>query len=343
VPSRSTERAVDPDLGEGACERRELVIVELADEQLGDAADVNRRDLLQARGAGIGQLDHDASPVRIGARSSDESLLSEPRDPTGHSGAGDQRLCREVGHAQAATGDRQLGKDVEVGKRQAALTLEVGLHLADERGMCCQQRLPGSDASTGWQLAFDEPIQESAQLRSGGYLRVQSGAQNTCRGKYNKPATDGILNITAPDLPSRQPAWRLRRPAAVNARGAALLAVGILITACQAPGESAPGVTVSGTAVSGPSCPVVTEPPDPACDDRPVADAEIVVVDAAGTEVARVRTDGGGRFSVELAAGEYRLVPQPVQGLMGTPPEVGVVVHDTDVDVGLIAYDTGIR
>jgi hypothetical protein len=119
------------------------------------------------------------------------------------------------------------------------------------------------------------------------------------------------------------------------------LMVGGLV-ACQQPVE-APGAIVTGTVVSGPSCPVVTEPPDPACDDRPVADAEIVVVDGAGNEITRVRTDGQGRFSVELAAGEYRLIPQPVAGLMGTAAEVGIVVHETDVDVGLISYDTGIR
>ena len=107
--------------------------------------------------------------------------------------------------------------------------------------------------------------------------------------------------------------------------------------------DSEPQVSVSGSVISGPSCPVVTEPPDPACADRPVADAELVIVDAAGTEVTRVATDAEGRFSVALEAGEYRIIPQPVAGLMGTAAEVRVVVDETDVDVGLIAYDTGIR
>ena len=123
---------------------------------------------------------------------------------------------------------------------------------------------------------------------------------------------------------------------------AALTVACVSLLACEQPGE-APGAVVTGRVASGPSCPVVTEPPDPACDERPVADAEIVIVGEAGNEVARVRTDGEGRFSVELEAGEYRLVPQPVEGLMGTPQEVGIVVHETDVDVGLISYDTGIR
>lgn len=143
-------------------------------------------------------------------------------------------------------------------------------------------------------------------------------------------------------MSSQQPRAVLQRLGGVKRTVAALALASVGLVGCQQPVE-APGSVVTGTAVSGPTCPVVTEPPDPACDDRPVADAEMVIVDEAGTEVARVRTDGEGRFSVELEAGEYRLVPQPVEGLMGTPPEVGIVVHETDVDVGLISYDTGIR
>src|SRR5688572_7643363 len=116
------------------------------------------------------------------------------------------------------------------------------------------------------------------------------------------------------------------RRVAVSSRVATAVALTVLISACQAPAEPDRAVTLSGTAVSGPSCPVLTEPPDPACADRPVADAEMVIVDEAGNEVARVKTDGEGRFSVELVAGEYLLVPQPVNGLMGTPPEVGIVL-----------------
>ena len=70
--------------------------------------------------------------------------------------------------------------------------------------------------------------------------------------------------------------------------------------------------------VAGPTCPVVSDPPDPECADRPVAGAVIVVQDDEGKEVARVTTDEDGAGSIELAPGAYRLVPQPVEGLMGT-------------------------
>jgi hypothetical protein len=114
-----------------------------------------------------------------------------------------------------------------------------------------------------------------------------------------------------------------------------------MLVACQ-PAESE--LTLRGLALAGPVCPVVTDPPDPACEDRPVSGAEIVILNEAGKEVARVRTGDDGTFSTPVVAGRYELVPQPVEGLMGTAAPIEVVVADgQDPDVALIGYDTGIR
>ena len=106
--------------------------------------------------------------------------------------------------------------------------------------------------------------------------------------------------------------------------------------------------TVSGLAMAGPTCPVVTDPPDPACDDRPVAGARIVVldvdVDVDGDEVAVAVTGEDGTFSVELAPGSYQLVAQPMEGLLGTPAPVSVMVVDgVNPEPITLVYDTGIR
>jgi hypothetical protein len=117
------------------------------------------------------------------------------------------------------------------------------------------------------------------------------------------------------------------------------VAVAAVAVACERTGG-----TVTGVALAGPTCPVVREPPDPACDDRPVSGAEIVVLDARGDEVERARTDDAGAFLVELPAGEYQLVPQPVEGLLGTPAALAIVVGDQEDSGPLtIQYDTGIR
>ena len=97
------------------------------------------------------------------------------------------------------------------------------------------------------------------------------------------------------------------------------------------------------TAVSGPHCPVVSDPPDPACEPRPVADASVIIRDARGREVVPAATDPSGVLFIELVSGDYVVEAQPVDGFMGTPAAVQVTVVDgaaTPVD---LQYDTGIR
>jgi hypothetical protein len=100
----------------------------------------------------------------------------------------------------------------------------------------------------------------------------------------------------------------------------------------------------SAEALAGPVCPVERDPPDPACDARPVVGAVIIVRDDGGAEVATVTTDGNGRFSVDLAPGSYEVVPQEVEGLMHAADSVAVELREgTDPEPVMLAYDTGIR
>ena len=86
----------------------------------------------------------------------------------------------------------------------------------------------------------------------------------------------------------------------------------------QTPASSAASVVVDGLVHAGPICPVEKVPADPACADRPVAGAVLIVTTAAGVEVARATSAADGTFRVTLPAGDYILVPQPVQGYIGT-------------------------
>lgn len=110
-------------------------------------------------------------------------------------------------------------------------------------------------------------------------------------------------------------------------------------------GDSLPDTTgVRGTVTAGPTCPVVRNPPDPACADRAVAGAVLVFTDAAGSEVARATSNADGTFAVKLAPGSYRLTAQPVDGLMGTPAPMDVGVEAGQPMTELtVSYDTGIR
>lgn len=99
---------------------------------------------------------------------------------------------------------------------------------------------------------------------------------------------------------------------------------------------------VVGVVKAGPTCPVQQFPPDPACEDRPVTGAVVVIATEDGKEVTRVETDPEGRFDVRLPVGDYVLIPQPYDGLLGTADRQTFVVGDAAVEL-LVGYDTGIR
>lgn len=128
-----------------------------------------------------------------------------------------------------------------------------------------------------------------------------------------------------------------------------LVLLALAVAACGAPRDTVAtpttvgGVSVTGYVHAGPVCPVVSNPPDPACADRPVGDALIVVEDPSGATVAEIRTGSDGRFMVRLAPGAYTLVPQAVDGLMGTASSQEVILGSEPISGLDFAYDTGIR
>ena len=95
--------------------------------------------------------------------------------------------------------------------------------------------------------------------------------------------------------------------------------------------------------MSGPSCPVETNPPDPACAPQPVVGALIEAFDEAGDLIASAETTADGHFVLSLPPGDYTLVPQPLEGFMGLPSPIAVSVVDEPVELIVFEYDTGIR
>src|SRR5215211_6399884 len=71
----SAKRTFEADLVQSALEGGELLVIEFCDEQLGDAAHMNRSGLGEAGHAGVGQRDHDATPVGAGGTSTNETLI----------------------------------------------------------------------------------------------------------------------------------------------------------------------------------------------------------------------------------------------------------------------------
>jgi hypothetical protein len=134
-----------------------------------------------------------------------------------------------------------------------------------------------------------------------------------------------------------------------------LITVVMLATACAADDGTTdttrPSTTleigqlgfVEGTVTAGPQCPVEINPPDPACQDQPVAGAIILVRGPRSDTVVQLVTDELGRFSTPLAPGLYVIEPQPVDGLLGTASPAEVTIEAQRTAVVDFSYDTGIR
>lgn len=98
---------------------------------------------------------------------------------------------------------------------------------------------------------------------------------------------------------------------------------------------------ITGTVTIGPTCPVVRDPPDPNCEDKPYQ-ATIIVKTAAGKEITRVVSDKSGIFKVTLVPGEYILEPVSSERYPTAGP-VPVTVEANKFTKVVIQFDSGIR
>ncbi len=128
-------------------------------------------------------------------------------------------------------------------------------------------------------------------------------------------------------------------------RGVSVAAVLLISVGACTPASDGPVYQVGGQAVAGPTCPVEPASPLPGqCAPRPVSGAVLVIIDAAGHEVARATTGSDGRWAASVPAGTDTITPQPVQGLLGTAHPVSVTVLAGSVPTAIqIDYDSGIR
>ncbi len=116
-------------------------------------------------------------------------------------------------------------------------------------------------------------------------------------------------------------------------------------------GNTSPGTVAAissgiyGQVTIGPTCPVVRVGEDEgSCADKPYPATLVVKSQDGSNVVAEVRSGSDGQFKLDLAPGEYLVVPllSPGHLLPSTQPQPVTVTADTytKVDIG---YDTGIR
>jgi len=113
--------------------------------------------------------------------------------------------------------------------------------------------------------------------------------------------------------------------------------------------EEAVPVNVSGSGVRGqvllgPVCPVMRDPPDPQCADKPYATTiqVIRVGSPVSSPFATVKTDTEGNYSVSLPPGAYALQPKSGQVFPRCETKEVTVVPSKILEVNL-SCDTGIR
>lgn len=102
--------------------------------------------------------------------------------------------------------------------------------------------------------------------------------------------------------------------------------------------------TVKGKVILGPTCPIVTDPPDPACADKPYK-TTVQVIEIGSPKsapVATVETNSLGIYTISLPAGEYALQPIGGNPLPRCETKNVTVRSDTAQSVNL-SCDTGIR
>jgi len=102
--------------------------------------------------------------------------------------------------------------------------------------------------------------------------------------------------------------------------------------------------TITGTVMLGPACPIVKDPPDPQCADKPYKTTlQIIEIGSPrSSPFAVAESDSQGRYSMELPAGEYSVQvigDSPIQHCNG---QTVTVEPNITKEVNL-SCDTGIR
>jgi len=116
----------------------------------------------------------------------------------------------------------------------------------------------------------------------------------------------------------------------------------LTLSACGQGASGAQG-TISGDVVAGPMCPV--ERADTPCPPKAVTNRQVTIATTSGATAATTKTDGNGRFSVNVAPGAYVVQVLAGPGMLGlrqdTPGDVSVTANQTSTIH--IELDTGIR
>ena len=117
----------------------------------------------------------------------------------------------------------------------------------------------------------------------------------------------------------------------------------LFLGACSSQSPNDATAIITGRLVAGPTCPVETNPPGPACAPSVVPDTEIVVMTPDGVEI-RARSGQDGTFRIAVPPGEVTITFAEAEGLMMAPGTITASVETNQIfELSDVLYDTGIR
>ena len=99
---------------------------------------------------------------------------------------------------------------------------------------------------------------------------------------------------------------------------------------------------VRGVVLLGPTCPVMRDPPDPQCADKPYATTVTAHRDGVKEAFARTQSDANGAFEFSLPPGSYKIIAAGGTMLPRCSP-VSIAVAASGYATTTISCDTGIR
>jgi hypothetical protein len=102
--------------------------------------------------------------------------------------------------------------------------------------------------------------------------------------------------------------------------------------------------SVRGTVFLGPTCPVIQDPPDPECADRPY-ETELALTSADESRIIKkFRSAADGTFHIEVPPGEYVIRSASVTNTFPVCRSDGTILVSVNGYAEITVYcDTGIR
>lgn len=101
---------------------------------------------------------------------------------------------------------------------------------------------------------------------------------------------------------------------------------------------------IRGTVLLGPTCPVVMDPPDPQCAERPYKTSLVVTTVDGARVIKQFSSDDSGKFEVKIEPGEYAIRSAAAANILPYCASNGTVrVNTNSYSEITVNCDTGIR